>query len=192
LTLAVLRQRRRLGRPINAGAQRTPAGFASMIGAPIVATMLLVGLWHGATGPFVVFALLHTGFLLLNHAWRLVRAPSPPIVASALLTYACVLAASVVFRSESLATAGAMFAAMTGAHGLGPVGLDARSAADIAWLAGLYAIVWFAPTTRQFMTGGAGRFAWRPLPRYALAMGCAATLALLAAGGTGEFLYFRF
>jgi hypothetical protein len=37
-----------------------------------------------------------------------------------------------------------------------------------------------------------GRFVWRASPQWAVVMGCAATLGLLAAGGTGEFLYFRF
>jgi hypothetical protein len=65
--------------------------------------------------------------------------------------------------------------------------------ADVAWLSALYAIVWLAPTTRQWMLGDPlGRFAWRPSPQWAVVLGCAATLGVLAAGGTGEFLYFRF
>jgi hypothetical protein len=38
----------------------------------------------------------------------------------------------------------------------------------------------------------ASRLAWRPSPQWAVVMGCAATLGVLAAGGTSEFLYFRF
>jgi alginate O-acetyltransferase complex protein AlgI len=33
---------------------------------------------------------------------------------------------------------------------------------------------------------------WRPNMRWAVALGCATTLAALAVGGTGEFLYFQF
>jgi alginate O-acetyltransferase complex protein AlgI len=57
----------------------------------------------------------------------------------------------------------------------------------------LYAIVWFAPTTGQWMLGAPmARLQWRQSSGWAVAMGCATTLGLLAAGGTGEFLYFRF
>jgi hypothetical protein len=40
--------------------------------------------------------------------------------------------------------------------------------------------------------GSAGRLAWTQSPQWAFVMGGAATLGMLAAGGTGEFLYFRF
>ncbi|HBK08268.1 MAG TPA: MBOAT family protein [Acetobacteraceae bacterium] len=193
LTLAILRWRRTWGLSIDAAAQRTPNGFTGMIALPIIVTMVLVGLWHGATWPFVVFALLHSGFLLINHAWRLVRAPALPNIAAVALTYVCVLTAGVIFRSDTLANAGAMLSAMAGFHGPGSLRPDIHGAADIAWLVSLYGLVWFAPSTRQFMLAGpSARFAWRPTPAHALAMGCAATLGLLGAGGTGEFLYFRF
>jgi alginate O-acetyltransferase complex protein AlgI len=91
-----------------------------------------------------------------------------------------------------------MLAGMAGLHGVGGFQADIHMPAEILWLLALYAIVWFAPTTRQWMQGErmlgerAGRFAWRGSPQWAVVMGCAATLGLLAAGGTGEFLYFRF
>ncbi len=190
LTLAVLRWRKGRGWPIDAAAQRNPAGFIAMIGAPVAVTMALVALWHGATLPFLLFGLLHTGFLLFNHAWRVCRMPALPPVASVALTYLCVLAGAVVFRSTSVADARSMFAGMTGLHGTGRTEPGLSVIADGLWLLGLYAIVWFAPTARQFMTGQG--FAWRPSPHWAVALGCAATLGLLAAGGTGEFLYVRF
>ena len=65
-----------------------------------------------------------------------------------------------------------------------------RGVAGACWLAGLYAIVWLAPSTRRIMQGE--RPVWRPSPGWAIAMGCAATIGVLAAGGTGEFLYVRF
>ncbi len=188
LTLAILRRRKAHGRPIDAQGQATAAGFASMIGIPIVTTMLLVALWHGATLPFLLFGLLHAAFLLVNHAWRLSRGPPLPALASAGLTYLCVLAGSVLFRATSVGAAGSMLAGMSGLHGTDPVWADAHGPSEVLWLLALYAIVWFAPTTRQWMLGRI----WRPSPSWAMAMGCAATLGVLAAGGTGEFLYFRF
>jgi alginate O-acetyltransferase complex protein AlgI len=243
LTMAVLRRRRRHDRKIDAAAQATVGGFFSMIAAPIVATMVLIALWHGATTPFLMFGLLHAAFLVVNHAWRLARAPVLPPFVSVGLTYLCVLVASVLFRATTLEGAGSMLAGMAGLHGLGAIEADIHAAENGIWLLALYAIVWFAPTTRQFVLAEPGvrsgvlaepgvrsgrlagprpwpgmpaepsvrlgglaeyrrwpwtlpgphpRLGWRPSPRWAIAMGCAATLGLLAAGGTGEFLYFRF
>jgi alginate O-acetyltransferase complex protein AlgI len=52
LTLAVMRWRKTHHLSTNGSAQRTMAGFCSMIAAPLVVTMVLIALWHGATiGP---------------------------------------------------------------------------------------------------------------------------------------------
>jgi D-alanyl-lipoteichoic acid acyltransferase DltB (MBOAT superfamily) len=191
MTLAILRWRKSHALPIDARSQATLAGFCAMIGGPIVVTMVLVSVWHGATLPFLLFGLLHAGFLLVNHAWRVNRGPVLPTVASAALTYLCVLAGSVLFRATTVERAGSMLAGMAGLHGaLQP---DTHVASVVPWLLALYGIVWFAPSTRQWICGEPlVRLAWRQTPSWAIVMGCAATLGLLAAGGTGEFLYFRF
>jgi D-alanyl-lipoteichoic acid acyltransferase DltB (MBOAT superfamily) len=183
LTMAVLRWRRDHGLPIGRAAQGTVAGFASMIGGPVLVTMMLISLWHGAAWTFVVFGALHTVFLLVNHLWRLRRLPALPRVGGVALTYGCVLVASVVFRAGSLTDAGSVLAGMAGWHGLGWAPVDVRTVVDVVWLAGLYAIVWGLPVQR---------LAWRPTRGWAVAMGFGATVGLLAAGGSGEFLYFRF
>nr|WP_294502502.1 MBOAT family O-acyltransferase [uncultured Rhodopila sp.] len=193
LTLAVLRWRREHALPIGAAAQQTAAGFAWMIAVPTGVTMMLVALWHGAAWTFLVFGALHTAFLLVNHLWRLHRMPGLPQLAAVGLTYLCVLLASVVFRAGDLSGAGSVLAGMAGWHGVTFSPADMHVAGDTGWLAMLYAIVWGAPSTRQIMLGEApGVRGWKPSPRWAVAMGCAATTGLLAAGGTGEFLYFRF
>jgi hypothetical protein len=209
------------------------AGFFSMIGAPIVLTMLLIALWHGATLPFLLFGLAHAAFLLVNHAWRVSRAPVLPAPVSVALTYLCVLVGSVLFRATTAGDAGSMLVGMAGLHGAalhgaglrgaGGMDVDIHTLERVPWLLALYAIVWFAPTTRRWMLTEPRvrlemlteprvrlgmlteprvrlemlpeppvRLGWRPSPRWAVVMGCAATLGLLAAGGTGEFLYFRF
>jgi D-alanyl-lipoteichoic acid acyltransferase DltB (MBOAT superfamily) len=192
LTLAVLRRRRRLGLPINEAAQRSLSGFAVMIGAPIVATMLMAGLWHGAQVTYVLFGLLHAGYLLVNHAWRLWRRPALPPSLAICLTQLAVLAGAVVFRAATPGEAGGMLTAMAGLNGPGT--FDAHAARIFIQLAGLSALIWFAPTTRQFMLGEASGLLlhWRPSPSMALAMGCLATLGLLACSGTQTFVYFSF
>jgi alginate O-acetyltransferase complex protein AlgI len=70
-------------------------------------------------------------------------------------------------------------------------------------LIGLYTVVWGMPNTAQIFGGfrpslnevspaSCAWLRWRPTPVWAIAMGCATTLAALAIGGTGEFLYFQF
>jgi alginate O-acetyltransferase complex protein AlgI len=193
LTMAILRWRRGRHLPIGQTAQRTSIGFLTMIGAPVTVTMMLVSLWHGTALTFLAFGLLHTAFLLINHAWRVRQAPALPKIASVALTYFCVLIASVFFRAPALSTAGSLLAGMLGLQGIGPVEADLHLVLDVAWILGLYVIVWVAPSTRQLMQGEAGGvLAWRPSPQWAVVLGCAATLGLLATGGSAEFVYFRF
>ncbi len=193
LTLAVMRGRRARGVPVNGPAQRTVGGFASMIAMPLVVTMVLVALWHGATWPFLLFGLLHAAFLIVNHLWRLASAPALPRLASIALTYLCTLVGAVLFRAATVSDAGAMLAGMVGLHGGTTLHFDYPVAIAVGWLLSLYVIVWFVPSTRQWMQASPpSRLAWTASPQWALIMGCATTLGLLAAGGTGEFLYFRF
>ncbi len=195
LTLAILRRRKARGLPINHAAQQSPDGFVTMIAAPLLVTMVLVGIWHGPTLPYLLFGVFHAGLLMINHAWRLWRAPAMPVVAAVAVTYLSVLIGAILFRAASVSDAGSLLAGMAGLHGLGVAAAlsDINVAADSLWIVALYAIVWFAPSTRQLMQGGVvGRFAWRPTPRWAVVMGCAATLGLLASGGTAEFVYFHF
>lgn len=72
-----------------------------------------------------------------------------------------------------------------------------------AWLICLFAVVWTLPNTQEVMyrvapalgrikPGPMPSLTWQPTRGWAVAMGCAATLAVLAIGGTTEFLYFQF
>jgi D-alanyl-lipoteichoic acid acyltransferase DltB (MBOAT superfamily) len=193
LTLAVMRWRRAHRIPIDGRSQRTFGGFVSMIAMPLTVTMVLVALWHGATWPFLAFGLLHAAFLIANHAWRRADAPPIPPLASIALTYLCVLVGAVLFRANSLPDAVAMLASMIALHGINAIQFNYSSTIAVLWLLALYVIVWFVPSTRHWMQPDPeARLAWTPSPRWAVAMGCAATIGLLAAGGTGEFLYFRF
>jgi alginate O-acetyltransferase complex protein AlgI len=82
-------------------ATASPGGFASLVLLLIGITMGRAGICHGAGAQFVIFGLLHTIYLMVNHAWRIARPHRPygappqtmEHLGSVLLTYLCVLIA---------------------------------------------------------------------------------------------------
>lgn len=208
IALAVMRHRARRRLGINRAAQMTVRGFASMFGIPLMVTMTLAGIWHGSGLTFLIFGALHGVYLCICHAWRL-RNPNPPPdtwvrrLGFIALTYLSVLVGSIFFRAPSVTGAAQVLAAMTGLHGLRIDLASAGSHMHILHMALLFAIVWGMPNSLQIMA----RYqpvlgtveppprwfpAWSPGWTSAAAIGLAATLGILALGGTTEFLYFQF
>ena len=198
VALTVMRWRRAHRRPVDRAAQRTPAGFGAMLAMPILVTMALVGIWHGANMTFLVFGLLHAVFLLINHGWRLFRGTIrakgvSAVIGRVAVTYLSVVIGAAVFRADSVTGAWTMLLSMAGAAGAPLLSPDPKWGVHAAWLASLYAIVWIAPNTQQIMGQAESvRLRWRPTLPWAVAFGCAAAVGVLSIGGTGEFLYFQF
>ena len=100
-----------------------------MIGFPMLFTMFIAGMWHGAGFQFIVFGLLHGAYLTVNHAWRVLfhrRVPdSPPgafirtvkHVERGPVTLLCVVVSFVAFRSRGMGQAISMLGAMIGLDG---------------------------------------------------------------------------
>jgi hypothetical protein len=150
----------------------------------------------------VLWGLLHGIYLLVNHAWRTLggaaRAVFAPVWASRLVTFLCVAFAWVLFRSDNLTAARAVYAGLFGLNGivvspdfLAALGyhhavtvLGLRVAPGYfenvapwhiaAWCAAGFAIVWYLPNSME-VSGFAPaplRLAWlrfRMLPGYAIA-----------------------
>lgn len=209
LALRIARGRAARGLPM--GRHLDASGFAATVLFPTFVTMVVAGIWHGSGATFLVFGLLHAGYLSINHAWRIFRPGARKVPGGrvaggrrVLLTYLCVLVGAVVFRAASLTDAGDMLAGMAGLHGLALSG-PARErtltlARDWALIVCLGAIAFGAPNSQQIMRNyapvlgraGAAGWAWRPSVGWAMAFGCLGALGLLAIGGSGEFLYFQF
>ncbi len=71
----------------------------------IMATMLLMGLWHGAGWTFVLWGGLHGAFIIVNHAWRSIRPKRPKKISNIPargLTFLAVIFAWVLFRADTL------------------------------------------------------------------------------------------
>jgi len=104
-------------------------------------TMVLGGLWHGASWSFVLWGALHGAYLMVNHGFRALcdrtdwarRLTSRRAfgVVGWVLTMLAVIVAWVFFRAHSLDGALRMLGAMAGA------GADATGARVMLWNAGL-------------------------------------------------------
>lgn len=90
--------------------------------ANLMTTMVLGGLWHGASWSFIVWGFLHGLYLGLNHGFRALCGPALSAqldrsrlfgVAAWMLTMLTVIVAWVVFRAETLRGAGRMLQSMT-------------------------------------------------------------------------------
>ena len=126
--------------------------------ANLFITMLLGGLWHGASWNFVIWGALHGVYLLIVHANRKLRtvvglAPRTDnravLAVSWLATFFCVVVAWVYFRAVDLGSAHAMLDAM-----LRPAGFAAAELSRFVSFEGLLVIfglliAFFAPNTPQ-------------------------------------------
>jgi D-alanyl-lipoteichoic acid acyltransferase DltB (MBOAT superfamily) len=124
----------------------------------LMATMLLGGLWHGASWNFVLWGGLHGLYLVLNHAWQALRERLFPGRRSAawsrflawLITFVAVVAAWVPFRATTSEGMQIMLSGMAGLNGMSlPAALAPQlgSVADLLRSAGVV-----------FSLGGGSRF----------------------------------
>lgn len=116
----------------------------------LMVTMVLGGLWHGASWTFVAWGALHGLFLVINHGWAVFKvrlhwlscfpAGLRRLFAGG-LTFLCVLVAWVLFRAERFEVAQAMLAGMLTFNGVSlPQSMDLAPLRDLGWVfSGLFA-----------------------------------------------------
>jgi alginate O-acetyltransferase complex protein AlgI len=158
----------------------------------LMATMLLGGLWHGASWTFVVWGGLHGLYLSVERMLRARYAgyrPGPlALVALALLTYTLINVTWVFFRADSFGEAWSLLRGMVGLNAGAPpilatadlVPVLAIVAAIVAahWLMRLRTLEAFIAQRRPAVLSGA----------WALML-----FAVIATQGTGNaFIYFQF
>ncbi len=135
----------------------------------LMATMLLGGLWHGASWTFVIWGGAHGLYLMINHAWRAICSrlawhPQNSLAyrsVSQLLTFTAVVLAFVFFRADSLAAGNRILAAI-----IGWGGFEGRSQliqthleqppllfgnVEVGILVLLVSAVWLLPNTQELM-----------------------------------------
>ena len=129
----------------------------------LMITMLLGGLWHGASWTFVVWGGLHGLFLMINHGWRYLmarfhvtadgaRKSAGSLIlqfSSMLITFFCVVIAWVFFRAKTVSDALLILLSMFQQ----PVGAR-MSIVDwglVPWLLALFALLLLSPTSQQLI-----------------------------------------
>jgi D-alanyl-lipoteichoic acid acyltransferase DltB (MBOAT superfamily) len=92
----------------------------------LLITMLLGGLWHGASWNFVLWGGLHGVYLSLNHLWRALKKKlgwsdartKSATATSWAFTFVCVCVAWVLFRAETISDASIILAGIGGLNGI--------------------------------------------------------------------------
>jgi alginate O-acetyltransferase complex protein AlgI len=84
-------------------------------------TMVLGGLWHGASFTFVAWGAYHGALLVVERAIGEPHLARVPRLARQGATFLLVVIGWVVFRSENFAQAGQVLAGMAGMHGFAPL-----------------------------------------------------------------------
>ena len=176
----------------------------------LAATMVLGGLWHGASWSFVLWGALHGAYLMVNHGFRALCGPALSqrlqrnrafTLASWLLTMLCVVVAWVFFRATTLDGALAILRAMAGGELrdvhplLWNAGLDLSTGA--LWCLALGAVAVLAPNSNRIgerLLDNARRY---PATRVGAGSFVLCTVLLLVLVNTARdavsaFIYFNF
>ena len=158
----------------------------------LMGTMLLGGLWHGASWTFVAWGGLH-GLYLAAERWLRTRfpgyAPGPAmLLAFGLLTYLLINLTWVFFRAASFGTAWSVLRAMFGANAGAKPLLDTFSLISVGLIvAGMLAThAWMRRKTLESVLAQA------PAAWLAMVWGTLAFLVVIAQGSGNAFIYFQF
>jgi alginate O-acetyltransferase complex protein AlgI len=168
LVLWMTRRRLVKGRPGFAGRNPTVGSFVSLLTVPLITTMFISGLWHGAGYGFVIWGLVNGVYLTINHGWRVYaahrwgdRAAYARVMKPAgfVMTFLAVTTAMIFFRAMTVVSAVDLVKGVVGLngmalpHGAGAIaatyGTDVKHA--MMWVAILLFIALVCPNTLQIL-----------------------------------------
>lgn len=167
----------------------------------LMTTMLLGGLWHGASWNFVVWGGLHGLYLCVNHAIAAIRPGSPQPGAGGVVstrlsnllgwssTFFSVLVAWVFFRAETFGRAVEVLRGMFGLNG-GLYAAGGLAVDRVLVLSACLLLATAAPSSHEWTFGKFrnGEFNGR----WALAVGLILLVGTCFMNRVSEFLYFQF
>ncbi len=221
LALAVARSRASSGRQSSPRHGVSFSGYLSRVVFPMMITMCIAGIWHGAGWTYAIFGLLHGMYLSAVHGWHMIKGLlaipnwlyrlSRPF--AHLLTITAVVVSLVFFGEPNYHAALTLLRSMTGffPHTMG-AGFPIATAQDIAALSLLGFIVFILPNSQEWLsrdetplfpfpqarlspTSIFQKWFWEPRLRIGLLWGALffpALIAMLAAPSPSGFIYFKF
>ena len=153
----------------------------------LMLTMLIGGLWHGASWMFVLWGGLHGVYLALERLWRRLRPPATPAgPLAALLTFAVVSLTWIPFRAPDGAVA---LGVLQGLLRAAPPALGATHL--LACFGAIAATLLWQYRTRAGSLEAS--FAGARLPAQAAALAaCLIAIFLVSGGDQRAFIYFQF
>ena len=185
--------------------------FCSVV-VPTIIIFSILGFWHGANWTYVIFGGMHGFYVVINNLWRKAFPPSNKknrmnrryktvkIVAAWALTFLAVNVAFVMFRSDSVPIAFAIYKGMLGFYGY-----SLGNMPDIyTWMAGLkftllaiasaFFIIFFMPNSISLASFSTRTFLQKSAAAYAFILILVAIIyALLQVNFyDSPFLYFQF
>jgi alginate O-acetyltransferase complex protein AlgI len=168
MVLWLTRRRLAKGLPGFSGRNPAPGAFISLLMVPLITTMFISGLWHGAGYGFIIWGVINGVYLVINHGWRVyaahrwrnraayVRVMKP---AGWLLTFIAATTAMLFFRATTVGSAFDLVKGVFGLNGLalphGAAAIAATYGTDIKhaamWVAILLFIALICPNTLQIL-----------------------------------------
>jgi alginate O-acetyltransferase complex protein AlgI len=148
----------------------------------VMITMLLAGLWHGASWTFVIWGGYHGLLLVMNRHWAASWEKLPETLRRA-ITFLLVVVGWVLFRSTSFQMAGSLLHAMF-SWVPGPLMPWAGSLSALILFSGALAMA--GPNTFEM------RHEWKRRDAIALTLLFALCVLVIYGGQSSPFLYFQF
>lgn len=177
-------------------------------GINLMTTMLLGGLWHGASWTFVAWGGLHGAFLIFNHLLPKERKNRGRVVrlGKQCCVFLLVSLAWVFFRAENFSVATSVYASAFGGLSLGSI--SAASLQPFLPLGALLCVVLFLPNTfdwhwqygpsldyrpnTQMSSLFFQKLSWRPTKAWSFLILLMLFLSFSLISGKQEFIYFQF
>ncbi|HEY1453203.1 MAG TPA: MBOAT family O-acyltransferase [Roseiarcus sp.] len=178
MVLWLTRRRAVKGRPGFGGRNPSLGAFASLLMVPLIMTMFISGLWHGAGYGFIIWGLIHGAYLVVNHGWRVYaahrwrdRAAYARVMKPLgfVLTFVSVTTAMVFFRAATVRSAVDLVKGVFGVNGVAlhdtaaiaaTYGTDIKQAA--MWVAILLFIALVCPNTLEILAPYEPALGWKP------------------------------
>ena len=150
-----------------------------------IVTMVIIGLWHGAGGNYVIFGLLQGLGLSVNQSWKRWHLPMPKVLGH-VLTLSFVAASCVLFRAENLHQAGLVYQAMLGRGG--DISQPLSYLPNGLWVpAAAVLLIAFCPESNELI-----KKHFRPNFKWALVLAAMFVFSVLHFSQVTAFLYFQF